>query len=79
VISRLAAARPCAPPESVLAVCFELAEDMLGEAVSSSPDSMVFEPANIETISQTLWMRVLRANGEKFGVTNKRHQGRLSV
>ncbi len=46
-----------------------LTEDMLRDAVSKSPDSMIFEPANIEAISQTIWMRTLRANGEKFGVT----------
>lgn len=47
-----------------------LTEEKLREAIQSSPDNMMFEPANIEKISQTMWMRVLRANGEKFGVAS---------
>ena len=45
-----------------------LTEDMLRDAAQQAPDSMVFEPAQIEVIKQTIWMRVLRANGERFGI-----------
>lgn len=45
-------------------------EEMLREAIPNSPDNMIFEPANIEKISQTIWMRVFRANGQKFGVAS---------
>lgn len=43
-------------------------EATLAGYVRQMPGSEVMEPANIQEIKQTIWWRLIRANGKKFGL-----------
>lgn len=42
----------------------------LRDAVDKAPGSIVLEPEKIEMIKNTMWMRMIRYDGEKFGVAS---------
>jgi len=46
----------------------KITDSDLAEAAAKAPDSIVFEPGKIELITNTLWTRMIRWNGQKFGV-----------
>jgi hypothetical protein len=45
-------------------------ESALEKAVAENDGSMIMEPSQIEEIKHTLWMRVIRWNGKRFGLPN---------
>jgi len=62
-IATAASPRPGEPPPAV-------DEPTLETAVAENDGSFIMEPAQIEEIKQTLWMRLIRWNGRKFGLPN---------
>lgn len=45
-------------------------EAQLQQAVAANEGSMIMEPAQIEVIKETMWWRIIRWNGKKFGLPN---------
>lgn len=43
-------------------------EATLHQYAAQMPGSVVWEPRQIESIKQTIWMRVIRANGQRYGL-----------
>lgn len=45
-------------------------EAQLQQAVAANEGSIIMEPAQIEVIKETMWWRIIRWNGKKFGLPN---------